>query len=84
LDVPVRQIVEQVNPGYYNSATAQRWGEKPPIAVATATTPAASGLAKTDSTKPDSTKLPKPINPTAAAIMAATSGQLAANTAATR
>ena len=29
LDVPVRQIVEQVNPGYYNSATAQRWGEKP-------------------------------------------------------
>src|ERR1700720_2241440 len=29
LDVPVRQIVEQVNPNYYNSATAQRWGEKP-------------------------------------------------------
>ena len=34
LDVPVRQIVEQVNPGYYNSATAQRWGEKPPLALA--------------------------------------------------
>jgi hypothetical protein len=30
----VRQIVEQVNPGYYNSATAQRWGEKPPVAAA--------------------------------------------------
>src|SRR5580704_17609328 len=26
LDAPVRQIVEQVNPGYYNSATAERWG----------------------------------------------------------
>src|SRR5579872_6674944 len=34
LDAPVRQIVEQVNPGYYNSATAQRWNEKPPAAAA--------------------------------------------------
>jgi NADH-quinone oxidoreductase subunit M len=34
LDVPVRQIVEQVNPGYYNSATAERWGEKPPEVIA--------------------------------------------------
>ena len=36
LDAPVRQIVEQVNPGYYNSATAQRWNEKPPVAAAVA------------------------------------------------
>src|ERR1700736_4734036 len=35
LDAPVRQIVEQVNPGYYNSATAQRWGEKAPAASKT-------------------------------------------------
>jgi NADH-quinone oxidoreductase subunit M len=34
LDAPVRQIVEQVNPGYYNSATAQRWNEKRPVAAA--------------------------------------------------
>ena len=32
LDAPVHQIVEQVNPGYYNSATAQRCAEKPAVA----------------------------------------------------
>ncbi len=37
LDAPVQQIVEQVNPGYYNSATAQRWNEKPPVAAAIVT-----------------------------------------------
>jgi NADH-quinone oxidoreductase subunit M len=34
LDAPVRQIVEQVNPNFYNTATAQRYGEKTPVAAA--------------------------------------------------
>jgi NADH-quinone oxidoreductase subunit M len=43
LDAPVRQIVEQVNPGYYNSATAQRRNEKPPVAAAVVA-PAAAAM----------------------------------------
>ena len=43
LDAPVRQIVEQVNPGYYNSATAQHWNEKPPVAAAVVA-PAAAAM----------------------------------------
>jgi NADH-quinone oxidoreductase subunit M len=74
LDVPVRQIVEQVNPNYYNSATAQRWGEKPPAAIVTATTPA----------KPDSTKPEKPVKPAVTAVIAAASASTAANTAENR
>jgi NADH-quinone oxidoreductase subunit M len=86
LDVPVRQIVEQVNPGYYNSATAQRWGEKAPAA--------ASGAGLHDTNRGDtnrgeaelkrsvSTKAEKPIASTAAAMIAASSDPLAANTAA--
>lgn len=34
LDAPVRQIVEQVNPNFYNSATAQGYGVKVPVAAA--------------------------------------------------
>src|SRR3984893_2873304 len=34
LERPVQLIVEQVNPNYYNSATAQRYGEKAPVAAA--------------------------------------------------
>ena len=74
LDAPVRQIVEQVNPNYYNSATAQRWGEKPPVAIVTATVPA----------KSDSMKAEKPAKPGPAAIIAAASAPAAANTAANR
>ena len=69
LDVPVRQIVEQVNPGYYNSATAQRWGEKPPVA-------AANDAARTES---DSTKALAASAPPA--IIAASSEPIAVNTA---
>jgi NADH-quinone oxidoreductase subunit M len=74
LDAPVRQIVEQVNPNYYNSATAQRWGEKPPVAIVTATAPA----------KSDSTKAEKPAKPAPAAMIAAASASTAANTAENR
>jgi NADH-quinone oxidoreductase subunit M len=74
LDAPVRQIVEQVNPNYYNSATAQRLGEKPPVAIVTATAPA-----KSDSTKPE-----KPVKPAVTAVIAAASASAAANTAASR
>jgi NADH-quinone oxidoreductase subunit M len=74
LDAPVRQIVEQVNPNYYNSATAQRWGEKPPVAIVTATVPA----------KSDSTKAEKPAKPAPAAMIAAASAPPTANTAANR
>jgi NADH-quinone oxidoreductase subunit M len=74
LDVPVRQIVEQVNPNYYNSATAQRWGEKPPAAIVTATAPA----------KSDSTKAEKPAKPAVTAVIAAASASTAANTSENR
>ena len=74
LDAPVRQIVEQVNPNYYNSATAQRWGEKPPVAIVTVTGPA----------KSDSAKAEKPAKPAPAAIIAAASAPPTANTAANR
>ena len=74
LDAPVRQIVEQVNPNYYNSATAQRWGEKPPVAIVTATAPA----------KSDSTKAEKPAKPAPAAIIVAASASTATNRAANR
>jgi NADH-quinone oxidoreductase subunit M len=74
LDAPVRQIVEQVNPNYYNSATAQRWGEKPPVAIVTATVPA----------KSDSTKAEKPAKLAPAAIIAVASAPPTANTAANR
>jgi NADH-quinone oxidoreductase subunit M len=46
LDMPVRQIVQQVNPNYYNSATAQRWGEKPPVAAVNATAAAQAKVAE--------------------------------------
>jgi NADH-quinone oxidoreductase subunit M len=74
LDAPVRQIVEQVNPNYYNSATAQRWGEKPPVVIVTATAPA-----KSDSAKPE-----KPVKPAVTAVIAAASAPPTANTAANR
>jgi NADH-quinone oxidoreductase subunit M len=74
LDVPVRQIVEQVNPNYYNSATAQRWGEKPPAAIVSATAPG-----KADSAKPE-----KPVKAAVTAVIAAASASTAANTAENR
>ena len=71
LDAPVRQIVEQVNPNYYNSATAQRWGEKPPTVIVTATAPAQS----------DSAKAEKAVKPAVTTVVAAST---AANTAENR
>jgi hypothetical protein len=41
--------VEQVNPGYYNSATAQRWNEKPPAAAAVVAPAAMATSSKTSS-----------------------------------
>jgi hypothetical protein len=74
LDVPVRQIVEQVNPNYFNSATAQRWGEKPSVAIVTPAAPP----------KSDSVNAEKPVKPAAAAVIAAASTPLAATTAENR
>jgi NADH-quinone oxidoreductase subunit M len=72
LDVPVRQIVEQVNPGYYNSATAQRWGEKPPVVASKAT--------RSDSESPKAEK-PAAVATAAADVGPASSAPFAANTA---
>ena len=69
LDVPVRQIVEQVNPGYYNSATAQRWGEKPPVPAAKQSTRSGSELTRSE----------KPAASAPAAMAALSSATFAAN-----
>jgi NADH-quinone oxidoreductase subunit M len=76
LDAPVRQIVEQVNPGYYNSATAQRWGEKAPVAAAHEAVRRASNRAESDSTKAE-----RPVASAPAAMIAAASAPTAANAA---
>ena len=69
LDVPVRQIVQQVNPGYYNSATAQRWGEKAPVVAAN----------EPARTKPDATRNPFALAP--APVIAASAAPVAATAA---
>ena len=77
LDVSVRQIVEQVNPGYYNSAAAQRYGEKPPV-------PAPSEAARSERNRgeSDSAKAAKRIASAPSAMIAASSAAFTANTAA--
>jgi len=73
----VRQIVEQVNPGYYNSAVAQRYGEKPPV-------PAPSEAARSERNRgeSDSAKAAKRIASAPSAMIAASSAPFTANTAA--
>jgi hypothetical protein len=77
LDVSVRQIVEQVNPGYYNSATARRYGEKPP-----APAPGEAARSERNRGESDSAKAAKRIGSAPSAMIAASSAPFAANTAA--
>jgi NADH-quinone oxidoreductase subunit M len=69
LDMPVRQIVQQVNPSYYNSATAQRWGEKPPALAPNAVA----------AVQPDTAKAPNSASSAAVAPAAGASAPVAAS-----
>ena len=79
LDVPVRQIVEQVNPGYYNSATAQRWGEKPPEAIAKDAVRSEASPGGLDASKTEKDMAPAAVVPAPEAMIAASSAPIAPN-----